>query len=67
MAALLTPAQERARREAYRALAVLLVLDLTGRNHDDDDETMPSSLGQPPEPFAAANSAFPDDGEASGS
>ena len=65
MATLLTPAQERARREAYRALAVLLVLDLTGQNHDDDE--MPNSVGELPEPFEAANSPFPDDDEASGS
>lgn len=66
MAAILTPAQERTRREAYRALAVLLVLDLTGKNHDDD-EAMPSAVAEPPEPFEAANSPFPDDHEAAGS
>lgn len=66
MAAVLTPAQERTRREAYRALAVLLVLDLTGKNHDDDT-AMPSALGEPPEPFEAANYPFSDDDIASGS
>ncbi len=66
MPALLTPAQERIRREAYRALAVLLVLDLTGKNHDDD-EALPNAVAEPAEPFEAANSPFPDDHEASGS
>lgn len=66
MAALLTPAQERTRREAYRALAVLLVLDLTGKNQDDDDPAMTNAVADPAVPFDAANTAFPDDDAASG-
>ncbi len=66
MAALLTPAQERTRREAYRALAVLLALEITGNNRDDD-EPMPCCLGEPETgPKDAANSPFPSDESASG-
>lgn len=59
MAAVLTPAQAKARREALRALAVLLALEITGRNTEDDEDTMPSSPGDLPEPFEAANTDFP--------
>lgn len=57
MPTLLTPAQERARREAYRALAVLLALEITGNNREDD-EPMPCSLAEPAEPMNPANSPF---------
>ena len=59
MATILTPAQEAARREGIRALAVLLALEITGRNRDDD-ESMPCSLGDPSDPPPSANSPFPD-------
>ena len=60
MAVVLTPAQETARREAIRALAVLLALEITGQNHDDGDAPMPSSLAEPGEPLTASNSPFPE-------
>ena len=59
MAIVLTPAQEAARREAIRALAVLIALEITGQNHDETDEPMPCSLAEPAEPLVAANSPFP--------
>ncbi len=59
MPAILTPAQERARREAYRALAVLLALEITGNNREDD-EPMPCLLAEPAEPMNPANSPFPE-------
>ena len=60
MAVVLTPAQETARREAIRALAVLLALEITGQNHDDGDTPMPCSLAEPGEPLTEANSPFPE-------
>jgi hypothetical protein len=60
MAVVLTPAQEAARKEAIRALAVLLALEITGQNHDDAETPMPNSLGEPAEPLTAANSPFPE-------
>ena len=60
MAVILTPAQETARKEAIRALAVLLALEITGQNQDEPDAPMPCSLAEPVDPLAAANSPFPE-------
>jgi hypothetical protein len=61
MSSALTPGQLQARREALRALAVLISLEVTGKNTDDPpgEERMPDSIGEAGGPTEAANLPFP--------